>query len=67
MDARDIYTRNQLKNDWIRDLSDFQNAITESEKETCRKDAKSTMMLGVKLYGFSFADELQEIRKGILK
>lgn len=67
MDAREIYTRNQLKNDWIRDLIDFQNAITDSERNSIQRDAKSTMMLGIKLYGFAFADELQEIRKGILK
>lgn len=65
MDAREIYTREHLKNDWIQDLTDFQNAISESERESWRKDAKSTMMLGIKLYGFEFADELNKTRKEV--
>lgn len=67
MDAKDIYSKERLKNDWINDLNDFQDSMSESEKETCRRDAKSTMMLGISLYGFEFADELQEIRKEVLR
>lgn len=60
-------TREKLIQDWKNDLEDFKNAISESEREACRKDAKSTMLLGIKLYGFNFADECNEIRKDILK
>lgn len=66
MDAKEIYTKERLRNDWTHDLEDFESALTESEKEKCRRDAKSTMMLGIKLYGFDFADELQMIRKEVL-
>lgn len=66
MDARQVFTKEKLKSDWIQDLTDSMAAISESERNSIARDAKSTMMLGIKLYGFDFADELQKIRKEVL-
>lgn len=62
-----LYSRERLISDWKRDLIDSLNVRTESELHVIQCSARSTMDLAIKLYGFEFADELQKIRKEVLK
>lgn len=62
-----LYPKERLISEWKRDLVDSLNVRNESELHVIQRSARSTMDLAIKLYGFEFADELQQIRKEVLK